>query len=1073
MGKVVSGTRLRQWAIACILSVLAAVPRLWGLGATVTWDEPMWAFRSARFLHALTEHKPADTFQVGAPGVITMWSGATGIAFERFGLRRHEDAWNQVIRQPSLDLEDQATLKALGQFLPATRVPLALLSAMTVGLAFLWLRRLGIRQSIALLAGCFMALDPFLIGHSRVLHTDGPETAFLTLSLLALLMGLQSPRPKGDRRGGWLVGSGALAGLAVLSKAPAGIFVAVAALLIGWRAIRAGGCSRRALGEGLRDLSLWGLGAAGAFVVFWPAMWATPVETVKRMLGLAERFARTPHIDNFFLGEHVRDPGPLFYPLSLAMRTTPVIWLGWIAALPLILRPQRRHLPVRVLWLSVLLYGAAITVSAKKFERYLLPAYPLLDLVAASGWVGLAEAVRPRWQSPSGQAAKAWLPVAVILAALLQGASALPYRPHYLFYANPILGGPRQAARWLPAGWGEGLEEAAAYLEADPSAQVAALWAVPSFAPLYSGQVVRLTEANLALADHAIVYIGDVQFGSPLTERYYGRESPVYTVTLHGAEVAWVYRLEVPEAQRLFLAQEVGDEDAILTDAPLLVVRTYQGQASILQVSPAADEAAIAQALNTLATERDRDLWFLSSEATDEALRELVARQLGTHALQVASPQEFAPGVQLSRYLIPAHTQFQPTVADRPAEVAFGGTLRLTGFGCSATRVEAPQALELALRWQAVAPPGRDVTAFAHLLDAADHRWAQDDVLVRNEKGQETGRWAAGTGGLTRHLLHLPPGIPPGRYTLVVGLYDPEGNRLPIAGDADMAWELTEVEVVSPRLALDPSTLQPTITLQLPAWPGLVLWGASVPEGTFHPGEELTVSLDWTAERDLQQDLNVQFALRGQTQWDEPLAAYPTSRWSAGELIHALYDLRLPADLPSGGHLLTVCVYPRGTAGGCGASIELGHLEVVAREHRFSPPAEMHPVADAAFGPGIHLLGYSLEPAEPRPGSTLVVTLYWQARETPQDAYNVFVHLADAQGWVWAQWDQVPGAGEAPTPGWLPGEVIADEVALPIGADTPAGGYHLLVGLYDAAGSRLSLPNGDTAYTLTNVSLHP
>ena len=51
--------------------------------------------------------------------------------------------------------------------------------------------------------------------------------------------------------------------------------------------------------------------------------------------------------------------------------------------------------------------------------------------------------------------------------------------------------------------------------------------------------------------------------------------------------------------------------------------------------------------------------------------------------------------------------------------------------------------------------------------------------------------------------------------------------------------------------------------------------------------------------------------------------------------------------------------------------------------------------------------------------------------------------------------------------------MIADEVALPIGADTPAGGYHLLVGLYDAAGSRLPLPTGETAYALATVAIHP
>jgi len=1066
----------RRWLITLALLALAAMARTWNLGSFVTWDEPLWAFRSAHFLQALIQHRPADTFQVGAPGVITMWSGATGITFQRFVLHQDTEAWDQVVNQPYLDLEDQATLKALGRFLPATRIPLALLSALAVGLSFLLLRRLGVREDVALLAGLFMTLDPFLLGHSRVLHTDGPETAFVTLSLLALLVALQGPKERGNSHAGWLALSGALAGLAVLAKAPAGILALVAGLLILWRTLRADDLSRRWALRTAGMLFLWGIAAAAAFALFWPAMWAAPLDTLGQMLGLAGRFARTPHIDNFFLGQHVRDPGSLFYPLSLAVRTTPAIWIGLLGALPLLFRLRRGYPPVGTLLLCVLLYGAAITLGAKKFERYLLPAYPLLDIVAAAGWVWVADALMRRWRHRPEKAAQTLLAAAVVLAALLQEASSLPYQPHYLVYANPLLGGPRQAVRWLPAGWGEGLEKAAAYLQGNPAAQAAALWAVPAFAPIFPRQTVRLTETNLAIADHVIIYIGDVQFGSPLTDQFYGRRTPVQTVTLHGAEYAWVYQEEPPEAHVRFLAQEVGAGDVILIDAPLLAVRGYRRPAEVVLVHPADDDEAIAQALNHVAASHDRELWYLSLETTAEPLRQAIGRQLDTHALQLDPVTDLPPGVMASHYLIPADAQFRRTRADRPADVLFGECLRLTAYGLSSDQVEYPQALEVLLRWEAAAAPGQNYTAFVHLLDGKGHRWAQSDVLLATKGGQTSGLWTPGARGLTRHLLYLPPGIPPGPYTLVTGLYDAEGNRLLLSADGSTTWNLAEVEVVSPRVPPDPNALAPAVSIQEPLWNGLTLWGASLPAGPFRPGDTFTLALDWWAEQEPGVDLEARFEMMDASgeslaQWAEPLASYPTGRWAARELVRALYDLRLPPDLPAGDHVLTVRVGQQGGEVGPSRAVQLGTLPIQARMHIFSPPAEMESLADVTIGENIHLLGYRLETREPRPGSVLHLTLYWQADETPRDAYQVFVHLIDEDGQLWAQQDQVPGAGEAPTTGWLPGEVVADQIALPIGAETPPGRYRLLVGLYDASGERLPLPGGETVYVLAAVEV--
>jgi hypothetical protein len=59
-------------------------------------------------------------------------------------------------------------------------------------------------------------------------------------------------------------------------------------------------------------------------------------------------------------------------------------------------------------------------------------------------------------------------------------------------------------------------------------------------------------------------------------------------------------------------------------------------------------------------------------------------------------------------------------------------------------------------------------------------------------------------------------------------------------------------------------------------------------------------------------------------------------------------------------------------------------------------------------------------------------------------------------GQMVGQWDQTPAAGKAPTSGWAPGDLVADEYRVPIQAKAGGGPYRVYVGMYDpATGTRL------------------
>lgn len=95
-------------------------------------------------------------------------------------------------------------------------------------------------------------------------------------------------------------------------------------------------------------------------------------------------------------------------------------------------------------------------------------------------------------------------------------------------------------------------------------------------------------------------------------------------------------------------------------------------------------------------------------------------------------------------------------------------------------------------------------------------------------------------------------------------------------------------------------------------------------------------------------------------------------------------------------------------------------------------------------------------------GDTLQIGLHWRADAAPQGNYTVFVQLLDAAGQVAAQRDRWPGDGLFPTAALQAGQVITDNLALPL--DVPAGDYRLITGLYqgDVTGlPRLTGPGGD------------
>jgi len=101
-----------------------------------------------------------------------------------------------------------------------------------------------------------------------------------------------------------------------------------------------------------------------------------------------------------------------------------------------------------------------------------------------------------------------------------------------------------------------------------------------------------------------------------------------------------------------------------------------------------------------------------------------------------------------------------------------------------------------------------------------------------------------------------------------------------------------------------------------------------------------------------------------------------------------------------------------------------------------------------------------------RQDSSLSLTIWWQASQTPSLDLKRFVHLFEPQTEsIATQEDAMPRAWTYPTTLWVAGEVVSETVTLDLASVEP-GTYRLGLGWYDpASATRLKVTATETAAT--------
>ena len=556
---------LRAVAIVAILVVIYLGPRLSGIDRMLNTDEVDWLGGAANFYSGLAHGDPGATYQLPHPGATTLWAGLIAFAIR---VPDYPALHQDTVPYHRVDL----VLRGLGvdplDVLVTARI-VKLLLQMGLFLVSAWLLGRLFDRWVAATTLLLVAFDPFLIGNDRFLHIDGLVSIASFAAVLAIAGAARASR--GGRP--WVL-AGVLSALAWLTRFTAGVLGVVAVIVIVAPPLIGLVRRRWSVGEAWRALSGPLVGYLGSSVVttlvLWPTLIVDPVSTVQRMWVYVSNAATVGHeLPMFYNGAIVYgDPGWLYYPDAILWRLTPVVLLGALAAIAGLLLRRRDFLP----WASwppllivvsfAVLYAGLMDAGAKKFDRYILPVFPVFDLLAAVGWVGLARLV---WRASTRRHAVPWrrfrigwrplLPVGMVAVIVVaQAGSAWSDRLYGLDYYSPIRGGIASAEHDMQLGSGEGMDGAAAFILDQPDGamatvrtqtnQVTLLYFMPPTATVLNSGLSNDARGlvDWSTTDYYVSYLPQWERDlNPVMQDQAARYPPIDTVTIDGVDFAHVY----------------------------------------------------------------------------------------------------------------------------------------------------------------------------------------------------------------------------------------------------------------------------------------------------------------------------------------------------------------------------------------------------------------------------------------------------------------------------------------------------------------------------------------------------
>ena len=561
--------KTRRYLLLCCLFFIFGAARFLSLEDHWGSDETRWLRRSAQLMSAIKSGEFSETLIAYHPGVTTMWLAGIRTFFS----------------EPHLDPANLSQARFIvGMVVWAGIIIACLLLYQLFG------------QWIALSGFACLAYSPLFLAQTRRVHTDALATTFILLTVLLFLLYCQK-----RHRHRYLILSGISFGLAILSKSYA--FILLPWILFCLFLFRRKGTKDCwvYLVEGIVYLNCTALTVFCLWPVFWTPLFGfmtlclfgltlvllrgvreercpimllvsscagliilcvIAIQIVWPVFDKVHWAVTTPHeVEHFFLGKVVKDPGWLFYPFVLSIKSTPLMLPLAIVGCLLLWRQRKhteetaRHFKTGLaLVIGIVLFTVCLSATSKKFPRYLLPAFSLLEILAAIGFVaGLKWSYR-LLVSRFGAAATAKYKTALAVLAcigffFIQVFPVLALHPYYGSSYN-LCWKVTDIRGIITIGDASGLDIAAKYLNRKPNADQMFVRVSPlatEFVKYYFHGFAYRADRGLPMPpDYEVVYIRDSQIGRvPQTGTLNGELEAV--ITLNGIDHVWIYRIRNKE----------------------------------------------------------------------------------------------------------------------------------------------------------------------------------------------------------------------------------------------------------------------------------------------------------------------------------------------------------------------------------------------------------------------------------------------------------------------------------------------------------------------------------------------
>lgn len=237
------------------------------------------------------------------------------------------------------------------------------------------------------------------------------------------------------------------------------------------------------------------------------------------------------------------------------------------------------------------------------------------------------------------------------------------------------------------------------------------------------------------------------------------------------------------------ITDNIQEGDAVLVSAAGVgeVLRYYyDAENPVYGLPTSLDDEETAQTVRDIVAEHDK-IYAVFYGTDEQDPNGTVESTLNNSAYEIG--EQWFDDMRFAQYVAPATFEDVNTVDAR-----FGDVIVLESYALSNDIVSAGDALQLQLTWVADETPTTRYKVFLQLLNS-------DGVLVAQRDSEPAGglslttNWQADTPIVDNHALVIPPDLPAGDYTLILGLYDINDPSARANVDGNTYYEVAGIAV--------------------------------------------------------------------------------------------------------------------------------------------------------------------------------------------------------------------------------------------------------------------------------------